>query len=241
MLSILEMKTETRQIHLELLGYSDKKRAESQARYFKTAPGEYGQGDKFLGVRVPDIRTVAERFQGVSYAATKELLRSQWHEERLLALFVLRARYEREEGQSGACKFYLLEKDGVNNWDLVDASAPYILGQENLQGRYKGTTKQLARSSRMWDRRIAIVSTLAFTRQGIVEPAFRMSEKLLGDKEDLMQKATGWMLREAGKQERRELYSFLDEYAAKMPRVMLRYSLEKLPETRRKKYMQAGK
>lgn len=210
--------------------------SETAAWFFKSGPGEYGEGDRFLGVRVPEIRAVAKLDDGSSDVSL--LLRSKWHEERLLALLILVRRFERGDDavRQAVYEFYLSETRWINNWDLVDVSAYKIVGAW-LLGRSRAPLRKLASSECLWERRIAIVSTFAFIRTGDVGDTFYLSKKLLNDPHDLMHKACGWMLREAGKRDVRALENFLDENRARMPRTMLRYAIEKFPESRRKKYL----
>ncbi len=211
-------------------------RAETLARFFKTGPGEYGEGDRFLGVDMPGIRAVAKLDDGKS--DIRGLLHSPWHEERLLALLILVRRFQNEEtaGRKAVFDFYLSETRWINNWDLVDVSAYHIVGAWLLD-RPRPILRKLAASESLWERRIAIVSTWAFIRAGDLAETFRLSEKLLGDPEDLLHKACGWMLREAGKRDVAALERFLDAHATAMPRTMLRYAIEKFPAGRRKQYL----
>ncbi|MFZ4774912.1 MAG: DNA alkylation repair protein [Terrimicrobiaceae bacterium] len=211
-------------------------RAESSAWFFKTGPGEYGEGDQFLGIPVPEIRAVAKLDDGRCDRAA--LLHSKWHEERLLALLILVRRFERgdEAMQCGIYETYLSETQWINNWDLVDSSAPQIVGTWLLR-RPRGVLRTLACSTSLWERRIAIISTFAFLRAGELDETFRLAKLLLRDPEPLIHKACGWMLREAGKRRVRALEEFLDKHAPVMPRTMLRYAIEKIPEKRRKQYM----
>ena len=210
--------------------------AETAAWFFKSGPGEYGEGDRFLGVRVPDIRTVSKMDDGSS--DIRGLMHSEWHEERLLALLILVRRYERgdEPARKAAFVFYLSSTRWINNWDLVDVSAYKIVGARLLD-RSRAPLWKLASSDSLWERRIAIISTFAFIRNGDVDETFALSEHLLNSPEDLMHKACGWMLREAGKRDVRQLELFLDRHRLSMPRTMLRYAIEKFPEQRRKHFL----
>ncbi len=211
--------------------------AELAARFFKTAPGTYGAGDQFLGIRVPAVRAVAVRDDGESDVLP--LLNSPWHEERLLALLILVRRFERgdETKREEIYAFYLSQTRWINNWDLVDLSAHHIVGKW-LIDRSRKPLYELARSSMLWERRIAIVSTLAFIREGELNHTFSLCRELLGDKEDLMHKACGWMLREAGKKDVMALRTFLDSCCYAMPRTMLRYAIEKFPPEVRRLWLQ---
>ena len=211
-------------------------------RYFKTAPGEYGAGDKFIGVRVPALRRLAREFRSLPLSAAIELLQSPVHEERLLALLILTDAYERagESGRAAICRLYLKNLARVNNWDLVDGSAPSIVGR-HLEERPRKILFRLARSKILWNRRVAVLATFHFIRQDDFGDSLRLAESLLDDEHDLMHKAVGWMLREIGKRDVAVLEQFLDRHAARMPRTMLRYAIEKLPARARKRYLQAGK
>lgn len=209
--------------------------SESLAWFFKTGPGEYGEGDRFLGICVPDIRSVARGGESLPAAEVLKLLHSPWHEERVLALLILVRQFELGNGhvRKEIFDLYLRETAWINNWDLVDLSAHQIVGGW-LLARPRTVLRRLARSESLWERRIAVVATYAFIRTGDLADTFDLSERLLGDPHDLMHKACGWMLREAGKRDVAALESFLDRYAPAMPRTMLRYAIEKFPEARRK-------
>ena len=210
--------------------------AETLAWFFKTGPGEYGAGDRFLGIRVPEIRAVSKMDDGES--DIRGLLGSEWHEERLLALLILVRRFERGDAQvkKAVYDFYLTETRWINNWDLVDLSAYKIIGAW-LLGRSRAPLRKLASSNSLWERRIAVVSTYAFIRAGDLKETFFLSKKLFDDPEDLIHKACGWMLREAGKRGVGELERFLEAHRLSMPRTMLRYAIEKFPEGRRKQFL----
>lgn len=206
--------------------------------FFKTAPGEYGEGDVFLGVTVPGTRSVAKPFRDLPLAEIRKLLRSKIHEERLLALLILVDQFARAEAplREKLFDFYVANLSRVNNWDLVDLSAERIIGPW-LAGRSKTLLYTLARSPRLWDRRVAILSTFHFIRNRDFKDTLKLAEVLLRDKEDLMHKAVGWMLREVGNRNLPTLERFLRRYAPRMPRTMLRYAIEKLPPSKRKRYM----
>jgi 3-methyladenine DNA glycosylase AlkD len=201
-------------------------------RFFKTGPGEYGEGDRFLGIRIPAIREVARTAD--STTSVPALLDSAWHEDRVLGLLILVRRFEAADGRerAGIVRFYLENSSRINNWDLVDISAWQILGSW-LVARRRGILDRLAKSQSLWERRIAVVSTYAFIRTGDLADTFRLCRALLGDREALLHKACGWMLREAGKRDLRALEEFLDAHGRAMPRTMLRYAIEKFPESRR--------
>jgi len=209
-------------------------------RFFKTGPGQYGEGDRFLGITVPVSRRVAQQHRRLSLSGVKTLLQSPWHEERLLALLILVERYKKSDPthRSRLFSFYARNLKCVNNWDLVDVSAPVLSGDYFLN---KDTTLlwRWAKSSTLWERRAAIVSTWAFIRQGRFDETLSLAPRFFSDKEDLMHKATGWMLREVGKKNVSVLENFLNQHAGKMPRTMLRYSLEKFPPEKRQIYLDA--
>jgi len=214
--------------------------------YFKTGEGEYGEGDEFYGIRVPQIRKVATMYIKTSLDEIEELLASKMHEERFLALAILRKQYSTAKSlaeKKVICDFYLNHTDGINNWDLVDTSALYIVGAylletENVDETTPEILLKLAKSEDLWRRRIAILSTFAFIRKQKFYPSIAISRMLVNDKHDLIHKAVGWMLREVANRDRSLTETFLNEFAATMPRTMLRYALEKFPQPLRKKYMQ---
>jgi 3-methyladenine DNA glycosylase AlkD len=207
--------------------------------FFKTGPGEYSEGDKFLGIRIPDLRSLLKKADAISLKEALTLLRSEWHEERFMALLLLERRFEHAEEESvreEIVKAYLANTRWVNNWDLVDASAPSILGAWLLP-RKRSVLSELVRSENLWERRIAIVSTLTLIRAGDFSDTLRLAERLLGDSEDLMHKACGWMLREVGKKDKDILISFLGKHAPGMPRTMLRYAIERFPDQERRVWL----
>jgi 3-methyladenine DNA glycosylase AlkD len=213
--------------------------ARHSARFFKSGPGEYGAGDRFLGVRVPQVRAVAREFRGAPLAAARTLLRSPLHEERLLALLLMVDAYERggDEARAAIYAAYLEHTPRyVNNWDLVDSSAHHIVGA-HLEARDRRALRELARSSSLWERRVAIIATLRFIRAKAFDDTLAIARVLLGDGEDLIHKAAGWMLREVGNRDRAALERFLVEHQRAMPRTMLRYAIEKLPPARRRAYL----
>jgi 3-methyladenine DNA glycosylase AlkD len=216
-------------------------RAAVNRSFFKMGPGEYSEGDLFLGIRIPDLRALVKKADAVSLREALALLRSEWHEERLMALLLMERRFERavkEDEREKIVKAYLANTRWVNNWDLVDASAPSILGAWLLT-RKRSVLGELVRSDILWERRIAIVSTLTLIRSGDFRDALRLTERLLKDPEDLMHKAAGWMLREVGKMDKEALISFLQKHAHKMPRTMLRYAIERFPEAERRLWLAA--
>jgi 3-methyladenine DNA glycosylase AlkD len=215
--------------------------AQLTRRFFKTGPGEYSEGDRFLGVSVPRLRALLSGAGLLEAPEIVELLRSQWHEERLFALLLLVRRFQAAprggELRDQLVAVYLQNLASVNNWDLVDSSAPHILG-EWLVGRDRSILESLAASGVLWERRVAVVSTQAFIQRGDLEWTFRLVRRLLGDPHDLMHKACGWMLREAYKRAASPVLEFLETHGSRMPRTMLRYAIERVPEEDRKKLLQ---
>ena len=224
----------------KLHSLADAARAVGSMRFFKTGPGEYGEGDRFLGVTVPQTRLLVRMGDALDETGLLALLRSDWHEERLLALLIMVRWFEKAGRDDAARKrvvdLYLANTKWVNNWDLVDASAPYILGPWLLE-RERGILTKLASSRSLWEQRIAVLATFAFIRAGEFADTLRLCKTLLSHRHDLMHKACGWMLREVGKRDDEVLRAFLDEHAPRMPRTMLRYSIEKLPEPERRRYL----
>lgn len=225
-------------IRKELRAVADERKARLLSGFFKTAEGEYGHGDRFLGVMVPQARAVARRHRDLPMSGIRTLLASPWHEERFTALVILADRFARgDEAERGrVVRFYHANARRVDNWDLVDVSAPRILGVW-LRTHDATVLDRLARSRHLWERRIAIVSTLALIVEGRLDDTFRVADLLMDDPHDLIHKATGWMLREAGKRDRRALERWLRPRQRRMPRTMLRYAIERLPERRRKAYL----
>lgn len=232
------MVTRTEEIRKELEAYIDPVKREYLPNFFKTGKGQYGEGDKFLGVVVPNTRLVAKKHKEEPFEVMAELLQSEWHECRLCALLMLVERFKKsgEKERKVIYDFYLTQTARINNWDLVDLSAPYIVG-EYLKDKPREDLYRLADSTLLWDQRIAVVATITLIRNGDFIDILRLSELLLRHPHDLMQKAVGWMLREMGKRDKDLLLQFLDNYAREMPRTMLRYSIEKLTEEERKHYM----
>jgi 3-methyladenine DNA glycosylase AlkD len=226
-------------IRSELRSLADPAKARVLARFFKTGPGNYGEGDRFYGVVVPKIRGIVRAHRNASRGEVRKLLRSKFHEERLAALLILVNQYQSaDEAQKGEIyDLYLAATAHINNWDLVDLTAQHIVGA-HLDGKDTSVLTRLAASPSIWERRIAMLSTYCFIRKDDSREALRIAELLLHDPHDLIHKAVGWMLREVGKrcsleEERR----FLDAYAAVMPRTMLRYAIERLPDGLRLHYL----
>lgn len=209
-------------------------------RFFKTGPGEHGEGDKFLGVVVPDQRRVAGKFQELPRAAIDKLLSDPFHECRLTGVLILVKQFERSRDrmeQREILDYFLSRTDAINNWDLVDSSAPYIVGGYLKDERSRALLRKLARSKNLWEQRMAIVANYPLIRHDEFDMVLELGQKFLTHKHDLIHKAVGWMLREVGNRNRSVLLGFLDSHAAAMPRTMLRYSIEKLPERERQKYL----
>ena len=223
-----------------LLELADPERARSSAWFFKTEPGGYGEGDLFRGVRVPEQRRLARRFWRMPLTELEALLRSSWHEDRLLALLCLVRRFERTPADRPAIRaLYLDNLRYVNNWDLVDSSAEYLLGA-TLDGGDLRSLDRLADSATVWERRVAMLATFHFTKRGDFAPAIRIAERLRGDPHDLIHKAVGWMLREVGERDREAEEQFLRAHYRAMPRTMLRYAIEKFPEALRQAYLKGS-
>jgi 3-methyladenine DNA glycosylase AlkD len=209
-------------------------------RFFKTGPGEYGEGDRFLGIRVPVTRKLAREFRALPIDDIERLLHEPWHELRLLAVILLSDRYPSASPreQDAIYRLYLRNTAHINNWDIVDISAPHVVGAHLLH-RSRRVLDRLARSRSLWERRIAIIATLRFIREHQFDDTLRIARSLLNDPHDLIHKAGGWMLREVGNRAPARLHEFLDTHAPVMPRTMLRYAIEKLPEESRQQYLRA--
>jgi len=221
----------------ELKRSGDKRKAEVLRGFFKTGPGQYGEGDIFLGVTVPEQRKIARKYPSLPLKDAVRLLRSPVHEERLTALIILVSKYtkEREPGRRRIFETYIKETAYINNWDLVDLTASRIVGDFLLK-KDKKMLYSFARSRALWERRIAIVATYRYIKEGTFTHTLRISEMLLGDKEDLIHKAVGWMLREVGKRSRAALETFLKKHYKMMPRTTLRYAIERFPSGKRRAY-----
>lgn len=232
-------------IKQELNKLANKNQAKILQGFFKTGIGQYGEGDIFLGIKVPVQRKVAVKYKDLSLSDAEELLHSKYHEHRLTAVIILVNQFKHGDKilQEKIFKLYLKNTKWINNWDLVDLSAHYIVGAYLLD-KPRDILYRLAKSKMLWERRIAIISTFAFIRALDFKDTIKLAEILLGDKEDLMHKAVGWMLREMGKKSElgeRELIKFLNKNALKMPRTCLRYAIERLDEGRRLYYLNFGK
>lgn len=214
-------------------------RAESNRWFFKTAPGEYGAGDRFLGVTVPQLRTIARQYRDMPLKSVVTLLQSPWHEERLLSLLILVRQYVRADPRTRQTihQLYLRNTKSINNWDLVDSSAAQIVGA-HLETGNRGVLRRLARSQSVWERRIATIATYHYIRQGDFNDALAIASLLRRDEHDLIHKAVGWMLREIGNRDRSAEERFLRKHSRAMPRTMLRYAIKKFPPPLRRKYME---
>jgi 3-methyladenine DNA glycosylase AlkD len=225
-------------IRTKLRKAADKDKAKILQRFFKTGPGEYGEGDIFLGISVPVLRKMSKEFDGMPFNETMQLLKSTVHEERLLALLLLVRAFSKGDKaiQKRIFNIYLKNTKHINNWDLVDLTAPNIVG-EYLRDKSRKPLYTLAKSNNLWKRRIAIMATFSFIRQNDFDDTLNISHLLLTDHHDLIHKAVGWMLREIGKRSPLAEEHFLQQHYRKMPRTMLRYAIERFPGAKRKKYL----
>jgi 3-methyladenine DNA glycosylase AlkD len=226
------------EIQQRLRGLAKARAAAFLQSFFKTGPGEYGEGDRFRGIRVPVLRKLAKEYQGLTLTECQKLLRSSYHEDRLLALLILVRAYEKDDDAVKRKVYHLYLKNVrfINNWDLVDSSAPQIVGAF-LWDKDRAALYRLARSSNLWQRRMAIMATFDFIKRGDFSDTLKIAEMLLQDREDLIHKAVGWMLREVGKRDCPAEERFLNKHCNRMPRVMLRYAIEKFPEPKRRQYL----
>jgi 3-methyladenine DNA glycosylase AlkD len=225
------------EIEKELKQSADPVRAKHSQGFFKTGPGEYGEGDIFLGLTMPQVRIVAKKyFKEVSLVDVQQLVKSKYHEFRMCALVMLVYKYEKDMERKEIYEFFLKNTKYINNWDLVDVTVPRTVGFY-LVDHDRSILYKLVKSSDLWERRIAVLATFAFIRLNDFKDSLKISEILLNDKHDLIHKAVGWMLREIGKRDEKVLEKFLDKHYAEMPRTMLRYSIERLEEGKRKSYL----
>ncbi len=222
----------------DLQALADPEKAALLSRFFKTGKGEYGEGDVFLGIMVPGQRKIAKRYAGLPLRDIDKLLSSKIHERRLVSLLILVDKYKKAdpEGKREIADLYLANTRRINNWDLVDLSAPHILGDYFLD-KERSVLYRLARSKNLWERRISILSTFTFIRNNDFGDAFRIAEMLLGDEHDLIHKAVGWMLREVGKRDLQTEEDFLRKHYRRMPRTMLRYAIERFVEEKRRFFL----
>lgn len=223
----------------ELREKANKARAKNLQRFFKTGAGEYGEGDLFLGIAVPEVRKIAKKFKDLELSEASDLIGSKFHEERQACLFIMVEKFneEDEKEKKKIFDFYIKNRKGINNWDLIDLSAPKIVGVW-LDGKDKSLLYKFARSKDIWERRIAVLSTFYYIQRGDCKDALKIAEILKNDKHNLIQKAVGWMLREVGKRcSQKTEEEFLKKYYKIMPRTMLRYAIEKFSEKERKKWL----
>lgn len=222
----------------ELKKYSSAEQAAVLQRFFKTGPGEYGEGDTFIGVKVPDIRKTAAAFSSLNFSELQQLIKSPVHEERLLSLIILNRQFAKadEKLRDRIVKFYLKNRRFINNWDLVDLSAPYLLGPY-LFDKDKNLLFDFAKNGDLWEKRIAVLATFYFIKKEKFDITLKIVEILLKDGHDLINKACGWMLREIGKKNPEAEENFLQKHYKTMPRTMLRYAIEKFPEAKRQNYL----
>lgn len=226
-------------IRRELKKMADPQKARLLQGFFKTGKGDYGEGDVFLGITVPIVRRLAQKYSDIDFSEIEKLIKSKFHEERLLSLLILILRYRKsDEGHKKKIfKLYLNNTVHINNWDLVDLSAPNIIGNY-LYGKDRSVLIRLAKSKSIWEKRMAVLSTFYFIQRGETKESFHIAEILVKDKHDLIQKAVGWMLREIGKRCGETVEeSFLQRYYFKMPRTMLRYAIERFPENKRRRWL----
>ena len=228
-------------IKQEIKSYQNTKHAEVTSGFFKTGIGDYGEGDQFIGVKVPILRCIAKKYNNLSLNEIKTLLSSNIHEYRFTALVLLINKYRQGlESREKIFNFYVKNYKYINNWDLVDISAPHIFG-DYLCNKSRNILYEFAGSSNLWKKRIAIVACFAFIRNNDFKDILKISKILLSDEHDLIHKAIGWMLREVGKRDISVLENFLNIHHEKMPRTCLRYSIERMDEVKRKKYLLASK
>jgi 3-methyladenine DNA glycosylase AlkD len=225
-------------IQRRLQKIGNKKHAAVSQRFFKTGSGEYGEGDIFIGIRVPVLRKLVKEYKDLPVSEIKILLRSPIHEERLLAILLFVRKFEKGDGdiKKDIYDLYLKSTAFINNWDLVDTSAEHIVGAY-LTDKSKRPLYRLTKSKNLWERRIAIMATFHFVKRHEFSETLKISSMLLADRHDLIHKASGWMLREIGKRDLETEETFLKEHYKKMPRTMLRYAIEKFPEKKRQRYL----
>lgn len=228
------------ELKANLAACANEERAMLSQRYFKTGPGQYGEGDVFVGITMPEQRRLAKKYADLSLSDVQKLMDSKIHEHRMVGLLILTYQYPKAEPdkQKSIYLFYLINTRKINNWDLVDCSAPNVVGSHLLHQKNRTILIKLAKSDLLWERRIAILSTFAFIKNGESEWSLRIAAVVMNDSEDLIHKAAGWMLREVGKKcGEQVLKSFLDDNAKKMPRTMLRYAIERLDSKERLFYL----
>ncbi len=232
------MKISSGQVRIALQQAADPERAKILSRFFKTGKGQYGEGDVFLGITVPEQRVIAKKYRDLPLKDIEKLLLSEPHEHRLVALLILMIQYKKtdDRGRLEIVDFYLCHTGRINNWDLVDLSAEKILG-DYLYGKDKAVLYRLAGSQNLWEKRIAIMTTFAFIKKNVFDHTLRIAEMLLNDRHDLIHKAVGWMLREIGKRDLKSEEEFLEKHHRSMPRTMLRYAVERFAPDRKRYWM----
>lgn len=227
------------QVQSDLRSFACKDYSKKCKRFFKTAPGEYGHGDQFLGVKTPAIRKLAKEYVSLSFTKCRKLINSKYHEERLCGLIILVNKYslaKEEANQEKIYQEYIKSFKYINNWDLVDVTCPHVVGK-HLFNKDRSILYEWIKSEDLWTRRIGMLANWWFVRKGDLSDVFKMSKALIADEHDLIHKAVGWMLREAGKKDIELLEKYLNKNYKKMPRTMLRYSIEKFPSAKRQKYL----
>lgn len=231
-----------KELQKEILKLKNPLKANLLSRYFKTGKGEYGEGDVFLGLTVPQLRDIAKKYSHLKLNNIKNLLKSKFHEFRMTGVFILTYKYKKAdiEIKKQIFNFYIRNKKGINNWDLIDLSSPNIVG-DYLKDKDKSILYKLLKSENIWDKRIAVLATFGFIKIKNYKDSLKIAEILLNDKHDLIHKAVGWMLREIGKQDIKTEELFLKKYYKKMPRTMLRYAIEKFPQSKRNFYMKKSR
>ena len=229
-MSIQELKKDLKKL-------SNPEKAKLLQRFFKTGKGDYGEGDIFLGIMVPEQRKIANKYKDITLIKIQNLLNSKIHEYRLISLFILISKYQKSGNKKEIVNFYLKNTSNINNWDLIDLSAPKIIGNYLLD-KDRSLLYKLAKSKSLWEKRISILATAEFIRNNQFKDTLKISEILMDDKHDLIHKGVGWMLREVGKRNQKIEEEFLKKHYKKMPRTMLRYAIEKFPEKKRKSYLQ---
>ncbi|MBI2134607.1 DNA alkylation repair protein [Candidatus Woesearchaeota archaeon] len=226
------------QLAKEIKEHSHPDKAKIYARFFKTGKGQYGEGDVFLGLTVPEQRELAKKYVNLGLSDLKKLIYNKYHEHRLTGFFILVYKYQKanEREKQKIVDFYIKHKNRSNNWDLIDCVADKLLGK-HLINKDKSLLYELAKSQSLWDRRIAIITTFEFLKNHKFDDTIKISEILLNDSHDLIHKAVGWMLREMGKRDEKELMKFLDKHHKNMPRTMLRYAIERLDNNKKEFYL----
>ena len=228
-MSIQELKKDLKKL-------SNPEKAKLLQRFFKTGKGDYGEGDIFLGIMVPEQRKIANKYKDITLIKIQNLLNSKIHEYRLISLFILISKYQKSGNKKEIVNFYLKNTSNINNWDLIDLSAPKIIGNYLLD-KDRSLLYKLAKSKSLWEKRISILATAEFIRNNQFKDTLKISEILLNDKHDLIHKGVGWMLREVGKRDQKIEEEFLKKHYKKMPRTMLRYAIEKFSDEKRKSYL----